>query len=191
MWGDPNYPTVYCSFADILSPAKTILLSMTYVGSQLHGFNGEVGTQPPTGSADTRASWDFTVLSADLTTAFHTFDARYDATVFANPNVDGFQDGHVTLGSRAGIQDSMGWRMVFDPVSKTVSAMMSSFLQLPAAYCGIHTFNTATFNPWIITTHDDLLGAGGESYLGPYNSPVTSDGGAGIGSIPSSFDFCD
>lgn len=188
---NPTFPTVYCGLPDSVFGSKTVLLSATYIGNPALGYNAEVGPLPNAGNADTYASWDVQPLSNDIATSLHGFDARYDVTAFGAGEVDGFQDSHVTLSSRAGTQDTMGWRSVFDPVTKTVSAMASSMYQLPTAYCSIHTPNTNTFNPWITTTLKNLIFEGGGNYNGPYTSAITSNGGAGAGSVSATLSFCD
>lgn len=186
-----TFPTVYCTLPDAVLGTKTLLLSATYIGNPNLGYNAEVGPLPNAGNAGTLASWDVQPLSADLGPALHAFDSNYDVSVFGGSEVDGFQDSHVTLSARAGVQDTMGWRIVFDPVTATVSAMAASFLQLPTAYCSVHTPNTNTFNPWITTTLKNLIYEGGGTYNGPYTSAITSNGGTGTGSVSATLSFCD
>ncbi len=188
---DPVYFKNYCILPDDSHAGKFLLLGATYIGNPTLGYNAEVGSLPNGGNADTLASWDIEILSNDIVSDYVGFDNRYDGTVFGAGNVDGFQGGRVTLLSRGGNQDTMGWRIVYDPVTKAVTAMMPSMLQLPAAYCSIHTANTNTFNPFITTTLKNLIYEGGGQYNGPYFSQITSNGGTGTGSVSATLGFCD
>lgn len=188
---DPTYFKNYCVLPDDSHAGKFLLLGATYIGNPTLGYNAEVGSLPNGGNADTYASWEIEILSHDIVADYTSFDARYDGSVFGAGNVDGFQGGRVTLLSRGGNQDTMGWRIVYDPVTKAVTAMMSSFYQLPTAYCSIHTANTNTFNPFIATTLKNLIYEGGGQYNGPYFSQITSNGGTGTGSVSATLGFCD
>jgi hypothetical protein len=153
-------PTVYYGTATDVD-GKTILVKAQLPTSGNSFYNASK-------VMDTHATTTWSVLTADLETAMHTFDSSYDASKFGC-SFSHVQRGTVFARCFYGQQDSMGWVVAVNGSTGAIIGMLASWKSTGTRWCGYHTEEPASQDATYFNyTVSDMHATGGNAGGGPW-----------------------